>query len=80
MPADTPSTSPANAAFSIRAAARGDVAANVRLIHGLAEFEKLTHLFFDFLMVSAMRKATPRVSRDNRSRCRTSTNRSRSAR
>ena len=44
MPADTPSTSPADAALTIRAAARDDVAAIVRLIHGLAQFEKLTHL------------------------------------
>ena len=44
MPADTPSTSPADAPFAIRAAARDDIAEIVRLIHGLAEFEKLTHL------------------------------------
>jgi GNAT superfamily N-acetyltransferase len=44
MPADTPTPSPARAGFAIRSAAPADVAAIVRLIHGLAEFEKLTHL------------------------------------
>ena len=43
------SSTPASAAvttadFAIRAAAPADVPAIVRLIHGLAEFEKLTHL------------------------------------
>ena len=43
MPAsDSPSSAAAD--FVIRAAAPVDVAAIVRLIHGLAEFEKLTHL------------------------------------
>lgn len=41
MPA-TPTT--ASPAFTLRAAVLGDVAAIVDLIHGLAEFEKLTHL------------------------------------
>ena len=44
MPADTSPPSSTSDAFAIRPAARGDVAAIVRLIHGLAEFEKLTHL------------------------------------
>jgi GNAT superfamily N-acetyltransferase len=43
MPAsDSPSSAAAD--FVIRAAAPADVSAIVRLIHGLAEFEKLTHL------------------------------------
>ena len=44
MPATPSATSPAPADFKIRPAQRGDVVAIVRLIHGLAEFEKLTHL------------------------------------
>ena len=44
MPADTSTTARDHRAFTLRAAARDDVAAIVRLIHGLAEFEKLTHL------------------------------------
>jgi len=44
MPADTSPASPASDRFAIRPASRADVAAIVRLIHGLAEFEKLTHL------------------------------------
>jgi len=44
MAADTSPTSPASDAFAIRPAVREDVASIVRLIHGLAEFEKLTHL------------------------------------
>jgi len=44
MPADTAPSSPASDTFAIRPAVRGDVAAIVRLIHGLAEFEKLAHL------------------------------------
>jgi GNAT superfamily N-acetyltransferase len=43
MPADTSPSSASNG-FAIRPALRGDVASIVRLIHGLAEFEKLTHL------------------------------------
>jgi GNAT superfamily N-acetyltransferase len=44
MPAD-PSSPPAVAAdFAVRAAEPGDAAAIVRLIHALAEFEKLSHL------------------------------------
>jgi GNAT superfamily N-acetyltransferase len=35
---------PSGASFAIRPAAPGDVAAIVRLIQGLAEFEKLSHL------------------------------------
>jgi GNAT superfamily N-acetyltransferase len=44
MPAPSSTTSPARDDFAIRPAVRADVAAIVRLIHGLAEFEKLTHL------------------------------------
>ena len=44
MAADTPKTSPPDDAFAIRPAVREDLASIVRLIHGLAEFEKLTHL------------------------------------
>ncbi|HEV7574778.1 MAG TPA: GNAT family N-acetyltransferase [Caldimonas sp.] len=46
MPADSSSSSasPSYAAFAIRPAAPTDVAVIVRLIHGLAEFEKLSHL------------------------------------
>ncbi len=44
MPADTSRSTVGEAAFAIRAAAPGDVAAIVGLIHGLAEFEKLTQL------------------------------------
>jgi GNAT superfamily N-acetyltransferase len=44
MAADTPKTSPPGDVFAIRPAVREDVASIVRLIHGLAEFEKLTHL------------------------------------
>ena len=44
MPADTAPTSHGSDAFAVRPAVRDDVAAIVRLIHGLAEFEKLTHL------------------------------------
>src|SRR5512144_3120259 len=44
MSADTSPSSPAGDRFAIRPAHRADVAAIVRLIHGLAEFEKLTHL------------------------------------
>jgi len=44
MAADSSTLSPADAGFAIRAATPADVAAIVRLIHGLAEFEKLTHL------------------------------------
>jgi len=44
MAAPTSKTSAPSDAFTIRAAVREDVAAIVRLIHGLAEFEKLTHL------------------------------------
>jgi GNAT superfamily N-acetyltransferase len=46
MPADpsSSSASSSSAAFALRPAAPTDVAAIVRLIHGLAEFEKLSHL------------------------------------
>jgi GNAT superfamily N-acetyltransferase len=45
MPTDRSSSSPAAAAsFAIRSAAPHDVEAIVRLIHALAEFERLTHL------------------------------------
>ena len=44
MPADTSTSSRTSDAFTIRPAVREDVASIVRLIHGLAEFEKLTHL------------------------------------
>ena len=44
MAADPSTPSPAGAGFAIRPATTGDVAAIVRLIHALAEFEKLTHL------------------------------------
>jgi len=44
MAAPTATTSSPSDAFAIRPAVRADVAAIVRLIHGLAEFEKLTHL------------------------------------
>src|SRR5215212_4481314 len=44
MAADTNTTPQARGEFAIRPAVREDVAAIVRLIHGLAEFEKLTHL------------------------------------
>ena len=44
MPADPARPSPASEGFAIRAAAPADVAAIVRLLHGLAEFEKLPHL------------------------------------
>ena len=46
MPADpsSSSSSSSSAAFAIRPAAPTDVAVIVRLIHGLAEFEKLSHL------------------------------------
>ena len=44
MVADPSTSSPADADFAIRAATPADVAAIVRLIHGLAEFEKLAHL------------------------------------
>ena len=44
MAAQTSTPSSPSDAFAIRPAARDDVAAIVRLIHGLAEFEKLTHL------------------------------------
>ena len=44
MAADSSTLSPADAGFAIRAATPADVAAIVRLIHGLADFEKLTHL------------------------------------
>jgi len=44
MAAQTSTTSSPSDAFAIRPAVREDAAAIVRLIHGLAEFEKLTHL------------------------------------
>src|SRR5947209_7299957 len=44
MPDAAASTSSAAADFLVRPARPADVAAIVRLIHGLAEFEKLTHL------------------------------------
>jgi len=44
MAADISISPRADAGFAIRAATPADVAAIVRLIHGLAEFEKLTHL------------------------------------
>jgi len=44
MAAASPSPPSSTASFAIRPAAPGDVEAIVRLIHGLAEFEKLTHL------------------------------------
>jgi GNAT superfamily N-acetyltransferase len=44
MAADRSTKPPGSDDFNIRPAARADVAAIVRLIHGLAEFEKLTHL------------------------------------
>jgi GNAT superfamily N-acetyltransferase len=44
MPADESTARPEDADFAIRAAAPDDVGAIVRLIHGLAEFERLTHL------------------------------------
>jgi GNAT superfamily N-acetyltransferase len=44
MAADLTTASTAQRGFAIRPAARDDLAAIVRLIHGLAEFEKLTHL------------------------------------
>ena len=44
MPSDTAPSAAGDAPFAIRAARPADVAAIVRLIHGLAEFEKLTHL------------------------------------
>src|SRR5437763_2876229 len=44
MAAPTSKASAPRDALTIRAAVREDVAAIVRLIHGLAEFEKLTHL------------------------------------
>ncbi|HSC64790.1 MAG TPA: GNAT family N-acetyltransferase [Caldimonas sp.] len=44
MAADPATTTHADRPFTIRPAARDDVAAIVRLIRGLAEFEKLTHL------------------------------------
>ena len=44
MAADPSTPPPAGAGFAIRPATTGDVAAIVRLIHALAEFEKLTHL------------------------------------
>jgi GNAT superfamily N-acetyltransferase len=44
MPADQAPSVDSPAGFAIRAAAPGDLAAIVRLIHGLAEFEQLTHL------------------------------------
>jgi len=44
MPADESSARTQHADFAIRAAAPADVDAIVRLIQGLAEFERLTHL------------------------------------
>jgi len=44
MPSDTAPTATGDTPFAIRAARPADVAAIVRLIHGLAEFEKLMHL------------------------------------
>jgi GNAT superfamily N-acetyltransferase len=44
MAAASSSSAGSTASFAIRPAAPGDVEAIVRLIHGLAEFEKLTHL------------------------------------
>ncbi len=44
MSSASASSSSAAPAFAIRAAEPADLAAIVRLIHGLAEFEKLTHL------------------------------------
>ena len=44
MPSDTSTPAPSSAGFAVRSAVPADVAAIVRLIHCLAEFEKLTHL------------------------------------
>jgi GNAT superfamily N-acetyltransferase len=44
MSAVPPTPPPSGASFAIRPAAAGDVAAIVRLIHALAEFEQLSHL------------------------------------